>query len=111
MPNRSSVERTAQEVTLAIPEMIARAILQEHRYRPLGGAGMLIGRQTMPYSVDRASRFLQDEGVALCAGVDVKSKSLLDTTTRHGTGQNFISDVGFFSLFCDMSLRTLDVTP
>jgi SAM-dependent methyltransferase len=90
--------------------MIARAILQEHLYRPLGGAGMLIGRQTMPYSVDRAVQFLREEGVALRNGIDTASGALIDTSTRHGAGHNYISDVAFFSLFSDMSIRTLDVT-
>ena len=95
---------------MAIPEMIARAILQEHLYRPLSGTGMLIGKQTMPYSVGRASSILQEEGVSLRAGIEINSPSLIDTTTRHGAGQNYISDVGFFSLFCDLSIQTLDVT-
>jgi SAM-dependent methyltransferase len=95
---------------MAIPEMIARAILQEHRYRPLTGAGMLIGRQTMPYSVDRAVQFLREEGVPLRGGIDTRARALIDTATRHGAGHDYISDVGFFSLFSTMGIRTLDVT-
>src|SRR5437016_11741295 len=95
---------------MAIPEMIARAILQEHRYRPIDGAGMLIGRQTMPYSVEQAAQFMREEGVALRPCVDIASPILIDTTTRHGKGQGYISDVGFFSLFSDIAIRTLDVT-
>ena len=99
-----------EERALAIPEMIARAILQEHLYRPISGAGMLIGRQTMPYGVNHAVRFLREEGVALRPDIDITSKDLIDTTTRHGAGHNYISDVGFFSLFSNISIRTLDVT-
>jgi SAM-dependent methyltransferase len=110
MPSTRARQVATRETLVAIPEMIARAILQEHRYRPLSGTGMLIGRQTMPYTVDQAARFLREEGAELRRNVDLGSKDLIDVTTRHGAGHNYISDVGFFSLFSDAKLCALDVT-
>jgi SAM-dependent methyltransferase len=90
--------------------MIARAILAEHRYRPIQGEGLLIGRQTMPFSVFEALQMLRDESVEVRPNIDPRASSLLDTTTRYGAGKGQISDVGFFSLFCDTRFRALDVT-
>jgi SAM-dependent methyltransferase len=95
---------------MAIPEMIARAILVEHKYKPITGNGLLIGRQTMPYSVQQAVQMLNEEGVPLRKGIDIASPSLIDTTTRYGANKNQINDVGFFSLFCDAKFSALDVT-
>ena len=95
---------------MAIPDMIARAILHEHKYRPISGEGLLVGRQTMPFTVAEAARMVRDEGVAPKPDIDLKSPLLIDTATRYGANRNQINDVGFFSLFCDARFRALDVT-
>jgi SAM-dependent methyltransferase len=95
---------------MGIPAPIARAILQEHKYRPITGSGLLIGRQTMPFKPADAARIVREEGVALRPGIDLASPALIDTTTRYGKERGYINDVGFFSLFCDAKFRALDVT-
>jgi SAM-dependent methyltransferase len=87
-------------------------MLQEHRHKPITGSGLLIGRQTMPFSVTEAVKMISAEGVPL----RFEPKSAADFSrltvdqTRVGKGKNYINDVGFFSLFCDTSFVALDVT-
>jgi len=95
---------------MGIPAPIARAMLQEHKFKPITGNGLLIGRQTMPYSVDQAVRMVREEGVSLRDDVDLTSTALIDTSTRYGKGLNYINDAGFFSLFSDAQFKALDVT-
>src|SRR4051794_19953188 len=49
---------------MGISLMIARAILQEHRFRPITGEGVLIGRQTMTFTPAEALRIIKEEGVS-----------------------------------------------
>jgi len=96
---------------MAIPRMVARAILQEHRYRPVTGNGMLIGRQTMPFTLPEAVEMIKSEHVPLRFDpASVEPSKLVDTTTRVGKGHGYMNDTGFFSLFCDAKFVALDVT-
>ena len=83
---------------------IVRIVLKEHKRKPITGDGLLIGRQTVPLTVAEARAMIREEGIPLR---DVEPA--LDTTTVASRGKNFISDIGFFSLFSDVRLRTLDV--
>lgn len=95
---------------MGIVASVARAILQEHRYKPITGDGLLIGRQTIPLSIEEARQMLRDEGVPERSDFDPNAPWVSDTTTRSAKGENYISDLGFFALFSDVKLRTLDVS-
>lgn len=64
----------------------------------------------MPFSVEEARRLIASEDVALKSQEMVSGEDLLDRTTRSGKDNNYISDVGFFSLFSNIELRALDIT-
>ncbi|PKQ06974.1 MAG: hypothetical protein CVT73_09265 [Alphaproteobacteria bacterium HGW-Alphaproteobacteria-12] len=90
---------------MGISPSISRAILQEHKHKPIEGDILLIGKQSMGFTPDAAREMIRAEGIEPRAGeVD------MDITTRAAMGKNYISDVGFFSLFTDAKVTTLDVT-
>lgn len=89
---------------------IARAILREHLFRPITGSMLLIGRQTVPLTVPEAKALLKEAGVPVRADFNPDKPGVLDTTTRIGKNLNYISDIGFFAMFSDAKIRTLDVT-
>lgn len=84
---------------------VVRALLREHKRRPLTGRGLLIGRQTVPLTIQEARELLAEEGIDC-----INDQPALDTFTRFGRDRGFVSDIGFFSMFCDVLWRTLDVT-
>lgn len=88
-----------------LPQM-ARVLLNEHKYRPITGKVLLIGRQTVPLSPDNAMKLISDEGVAIRPGVTVA----LDHTTRNARDHNFIADRSLFNLFSDATVQALDVS-
>ena len=53
---------------------------------------------------------LREEGVAERPDFDPNAPFVRDTTTRSAAGFEYISDLGFFALFSDVRLKTLDVT-
>jgi SAM-dependent methyltransferase len=95
---------------MGIPRMIARAVVQEHKYKPITGNGLLIGRQTMSLTVDEAVALVESEGVKPNSSVLSGAKNLTDNETRAGKGRGFIKDTAFFSLFSDATFKALDVT-
>lgn len=95
---------------MGIMAPIARAILREHKFRPIAGDGLLIGRQTIPLTLDEAKQMLVDEGVQLRAEFDVDADWIYDGDTRSAVGHRYISDRAFFAMFSSIKLKTLDVT-
>lgn len=95
---------------MGIMAPVARAILREHKHRPITGEGLLIGRQSVPLTIEQARAMVFEEGVALREDFDPTAPWVMDTTTRGGAGGAQISDLGFFALFSDVKLKTLDVT-
>lgn len=90
---------------MAITRQLAEMLLAEHKYRPLGGDVLLLGRQMVFMTPDEAQAVIERMGVALRSGVSIE----LDPTL-HGRERNFISDMSFFSLFADADVRASDVS-
>jgi SAM-dependent methyltransferase len=84
----------------------ARLILREHRFRPITGRLLSIGRQTVFLTPAQAIALVQSElGVRL----DVDAANLeIDTSTRGARHRGFISDRAFYSLFCAATYHCLD---
>lgn len=93
---------------MGISPSLARAFLQEHRHKPIKGNVVLIGRQTMGMTPAEARRMCAEEGVAVRP--DLVDSDMIDTFTRAATGKGWISDYGFFSLFTDAKILSIDVT-
>jgi SAM-dependent methyltransferase len=91
---------------MGIQVQMARFILHEHRYRPLTGSLLLIGRQTVYMTPDEAVQVIREEGVPVRKNVNIE----LDATTRTGASSGNISDKSFFALFTDARLEAIDVS-
>ena len=87
---------------MGISTHIFRAILREHKRRPLRGKGLLIGRQSVFFNLDTAKSIGLSEHVPL---IDIKSEG--DHETRSGGG---LLDYDLFSSFSDIHMDALDVT-
>lgn len=95
---------------MGIMAPIARMFLREHKHKPITGDMLLVGRQTVPMTIDEARSMLRSEGVAERLDFDETADWVFDKSTRAGEGKTYISDLGFFALFSDAKIRTLDVT-
>lgn len=94
---------------MGIPSQIAVAILREHRFRPITGRLLSIGRQTVYLTAQDAAALVERElGVPPRAPLESLE---VDRTTLHGHGLQVITDRAFYSLFCDGTYRCLDVSP
>jgi len=94
---------------MGIPSQFARAILREHRYRPITGALLSISRQTVYLNPEQACDLVREE---LGTPPRVQSQGLeLDVWTRGAQAKRFISDRAFYSLFSDADYNCVDVTP
>ena len=93
---------------MAIPSQVARLILREHRFRPITGKLLTIGRQTVFLTPSQAISLVQTE---LGTQIDVDPSDLeIDVSTRASRGRGYISDRAFFSLFSDLEYHCLDVS-
>ena len=91
---------------MGIPSQIARLILREHRFRPIKGQLLSIGRQIIHLTPERAISLVELE---LGKRLDIDPLSVeIDTSTRSSRGRNLISDRAFFSLFSDAQYHCLD---
>lgn len=91
---------------MAIDHRLARAILREHKHRPISGTVLLFGRQTVVLTPEQALALLEDERV------DVRPswKSEQDRSTFGADGRGLITDRSFFGLFSDAKVIALDVS-
>lgn len=94
---------------MAISYALASMIIQEHKYRPITGEVLLIGRQTIDMNVETAIKLVEK-----ILGQVRTNSPMLDQATR---GRNevaitreTISDIGFFGLFTDAIVTAVDVT-
>lgn len=91
---------------MAIDYRMAKVILQEHKYRPLEGTILLIGRQTVTLTSEQARSLVESEGV------QIRPDALdeIDTKTFGAEGRHLITDRAFFSLFSTARMISLDVS-
>lgn len=93
---------------MGISPSLARAIVQEHKYKPIIGDVVLIGVQTMGMTVNEARELCREQGIEPLPGLP--DDQMIDKATRGGHGKDWISDKGFFSLFTSARVTTVDVT-
>lgn len=87
---------------MGITTHVYRAMLREHRHRPLTGKCLLIGRQSVLFSVDQMHQIAASENYSLRT---IEATS--DNLTRAG-GE--ILDTELFATFSDIEVSALDVT-
>lgn len=91
---------------MGIPSQIARLLLREHRYKPIAGSFLVIGRQTVQLTPAQALSLVEIElGIkpSVCAD-DLE----IDTSTRASSGQRYITDRAFLALFSGAQYHCLD---
>jgi hypothetical protein len=82
--------------------------LREHRYRPIEGTFLSIGRQTAYFGAAEAVALVTHElGLAPLVPEDALE---IHASTRGSAGQPFISDRAFYSLFSRAKYRCLDIS-
>ncbi len=98
---------------MGISMAIAKALIQEHKYRPFSGEVAFLGRQSVALTVEEAQQIVYSEAADRNLKVDIHSRfksSTVDIDTRSASGMNWITEKSFFSLFSDAKLTTIDVT-
>ncbi|MBK8476484.1 MAG: hypothetical protein IPL39_09205 [Opitutaceae bacterium] len=91
---------------MGLTRQIARAMLREHRFQPITGRVLTIGRQTIYLTPEELLKLLDEEGIA----PRPDSPLTLDTQTVHGKGRGFVTDVAFFQSFADVTCDSVDVS-
>jgi len=92
---------------MGIFSQLAIVLLREHRYRPITGTILSIGRQTVFLSPEESTALVERE-----LGSTTRQAATLeiDTATRGSTRGRFVTDRSFYSLFSDANYRCLDVS-
>jgi SAM-dependent methyltransferase len=90
---------------------LIEAVVREHRNKPIGGAVLLIGRQTTYLSPDQLLVTIREHGVKVDA--DQSSIDLDETTVdrRLGYAERLVSDAAPFKLLGARSVKALDHSP
>ena len=89
---------------MAIAPHLLEAIVREHRFRPITGDVVLLGRQTIQASPEHAADIIRAEGVS---PQDIPLQEL-DRRTLASKGKKYIRDDDFFRLLGVNSIRALD---
>lgn len=90
---------------MAITRHLAELILAEHRFRPIRGDVLLLGRQLVVMTPDEAQALVEK------AGIRISPHARIDyDKTPHPFAERLISDASFFSLFTDAVVKASDVS-
>jgi hypothetical protein len=81
---------------MGIAPYLAEAIIREHRFRPITGDVLLLGRQTMQFSPEDAAAMIRAEG--LVPAPLAPDDDLLERRTVAAHGKRYIRDDAFFRL-------------
>src|SRR5689334_2660568 len=91
---------------MSIFPQMASIILKEHKFRPIHGDVLLIGRQTVLLTPEKALELMHREGVTPRNGYSLE----IDKSTVGSEQAPYITDRSFFSLFSDAKVLALDVS-
>jgi SAM-dependent methyltransferase len=88
---------------MAITRHIAELLLIEHRFKPITGKVLLLGRQEIFLTPDEAVALVRKHGIEPIGRPELSDFG-------HGKKRGYVSDRSFFSLFTDASVVASDVT-
>jgi len=91
---------------MSIFPQMAAMILKEHKYRPINGDILLIGRQTVNLTVANALELIRSEGITPRDSYQVE----LDSSTVGSETTGYITDRCFFAMFSSAGVIALDVS-
>ena len=90
---------------MSITRHFAEMMLLEHKYRPIEGQVLLLGRQTVWMTIEEAEALVERVGLKIRAEA-FREVSLIPNQF----GRELISDTSFFSLFSDAEIWACDVS-
>jgi len=80
-------------------------ILQEHKFRPITGRVLMIGRQNTGLTPPEALHMIER------LGIEVRRRDFeIDTKAMHSTRRGEITDRSFFAAFADCRVEAIDVS-
>jgi hypothetical protein len=91
-----------------ITKTLAKLLIQEHKYKPISGNVLQLGRQSINFNESELTAFFQKE-----LGATVNRKTSAgndDINTELGKRHGSVSDQRFFQMFGVGSLSSMDVT-
>jgi len=91
---------------MAITSYLAEAIIREHKYKRIHGDVLLLGRQTMRFSLREAVTLIR--GYGLAPDPIPLDETVLDRKTLGSQGHEFIRDDAFFRLLGVNTVRAID---
>ena len=91
---------------MGIAPYVAEAIIREHKFKPIRGDVLLLGRQTMLFSPDEAIAMLRRLGVEPAP----LTEPIIDRRTLASQGKACIRDDAFFRLLGVSTISALDHT-
>lgn len=90
---------------MSITRHFAEMMLLEHKYRPIEGQVLLLGRQTVWMTIEEAEALVER------VGLKIRAESFREVSlVPNQFGRELISDTSFFSLFCDAEIWACDVS-
>lgn len=92
---------------MGIDGLAARMILSEHRYRPISGTVLTIGRQSIGLTSEEMDYLLDVTGTPKRSGAPY---SVDETTLGVSRTKPYISQESFFAAFTDAKVLSLDVS-
>jgi hypothetical protein len=92
---------------MGIAPYVAEAIIREHKFKPILGEALLLGRQTMLFSPEDALGLIRGHGLQERVSLD---QLPIDRQTRASEGHSFIRDDAFFRLLGVEHMMALDHT-
>jgi hypothetical protein len=93
---------------MGIAPYLAEAIIREHKFRPIRGDVLLLGRQTFRFSPTYAANMVR--GLGLEPADIPLDDTAIDRQTWASEGESFIRDDVFFRLLGVPTIRALDHT-
>jgi hypothetical protein len=88
---------------MAITRHLAELLLIEHRFQPIVGTVLLLGRQEVFLTPDEAVALVRKHGIEPKGRAEISDFG-------HARKRGYISDRSFFSLFTDAGVQACDVT-
>lgn len=89
---------------------LARMIVREHKFKPITGTLLCLGRQTIAMTYGQALELFEQEGWKVSPEILRNTGVEVDSNTRMGKGTEFISDRLFFQMLGVTDLHVMDVS-
>lgn len=93
-----------------ITPSLAKVIIQEHKYKPITGKVLTLGKQLIAMTMEETLTIISDQGLIPNKSTYDDSFNVTSSKVRHSNQNNWISDSTFFSLLGVHEIYSIDVT-